>query len=485
MAEHEVNKDETLNTPAPEGGEKKGKSFSLHLSEDRCKLLISGTLPEKGLAQLAADVWTELSQLGRISDETLEKRLPQILQEKIGANTTFSDLVVLESTPPTPPVHGRVEWAKDFFKTGFEMDEETGTVDYRRRAAHRSVGKDELLATVYPPIEGKPGVDVFGKAIKAEKARLARLRKGNNVRYDEDEQKYYAAKNGRIRCVEGTIAVDDVYSISGSVNLETGHIDHPGAVQISQNVETGSIVKASGDIDVQGGIEEAEVICGGNLYVHGGVSGGGRCKITVAGTIHATFIQNADIFAGEDIIVAREIDQAQIKTRGFVRVDSGRIVGGEILALGGIEADQLGSEAFVRTHLIAGKDYQLREKLAPLEQELHKDEEELQRICQRLEPFKARGKNLPPRLRETVTELVTQAHELQTRIAELHDEIEATRQESKERTKKEILARKIIYTDTFLDIPPVHLLLKETVEGPVKAIFKEGKLRLMKTRVRR
>ena len=62
-----------------------------------------------------------------------------------------------------------------FFSRGFEVDPETGALDYRQRTGRSTVEKGELLATIVLGVAGTNGKDVFGEKIVVGKPKSAKL----------------------------------------------------------------------------------------------------------------------------------------------------------------------------------------------------------------------------------------------------------------------------------------------------------------------
>lgn len=474
---------ETLPIP-PETGQPVLEPLSFYIAptSDRMALLLTVNLPAGRLDELLQLARTKLQSMG-IHDGRKLKFAEESIQNAARLQEDLKDVVILEGTPPIPPEDGAIVWAGNFFEEGFVVvDKERDQVDYRLHIANKSVGKGQMLATLSPPREGEPGLDVFGKVVKTRPARPARLRAGKNVDYIEEEDAYYAAIEGRIRFIGGTVHVDDVFTINGSVGLETGNINHPGALIITKDIESDAKVEVEGDIEVYGNVENAVVHSGGGLYVHGGITGGDACRIRISGDLKAKFIQNADIEAEGNISVQREIDKSFVRTRGMLFAGS-RIVGGELQALGGIEADQIGSEGCVRTSLIAGEDYLLARELSRLDEELAQKNETLSKISGRLDPLKNRPVTLSPKLQEVVRLLNDESERLQAAIIRIDEEIAAIRTESKERAKREILAKKIIYPETSYQIMSLTLVVREEISGPVKVALHDGDIHVMETRL--
>ena len=454
-------------------------AFKLLMSGDRMTLYIDCAISRETLEALTSEVCAELGRMGVGADAYLS-RAAERLAEAVDQGPQLEDFVLLEGKHPTPPREGEMVWSDAYFEKGFEVNPKTGVMDYRRPRGRRSVGKDEHLATLHPPMSGEDGRDLMGKAIATGKPRPFRVRAGSNVRFDEVDGKFYSRKDGRIRFVGNVLSVDDVYTVNGSVGLKTGHIKHPGALVVTQNVEAEAEVQVLGDIEVHGYVENAEITTKGRLMVHGGITGGPKCRIRAEGGVHARYIQLADIESNGDIVVEHEIDQSNIKTRGAIIVTHGRIVGGEISALGGIETDQIGSEAFLRTNLTVGEDYTIRQLMDARKSQLDMHRDNLNRISERLAPLKSRGPSLPPKLRELAIGLVEEATKINGAIKQLEEELETIRAESQSQMKKEIIVHKRILPDVFFHIPPLTLLLQNQMDGPVRVKIHDGKLCLIR-----
>ncbi len=466
------------------------ENLELTLTEDRCALLLTGEVPHEALEAVKERITEELQRLG-CKDADMVRQVLAVVEERFSeqANGTiyptisFQHKTLATGTPPTDPEDAVLEWAQDFFRGGFEVDPETDTVNYRERSSHLSVEEEQLLATVYPARPGEPGIDVFGKAIAPQRPKTIRIRKGANVRYEEGAGRYYAAAPGRLRYANNVLAVDNVFTITDSVNLETGNVRHPGAIIVGKNIESDAKVEAAGDIEVNGYVEHAEVTCGGDLIVKGGITGG-RGWIRVAGDVRAKFIQNADISVQGNVLVEREIDQCRIRSRGAVVVARGRIVGGSTKALRGVEADRIGSDGGIITEIVSGEDFELEEKLAALEVRREEHNRMRGKIQEKLEPF-TRIAKIPDNIRGAISALRTQVKELTRQIEAIEAEMEALRAESQELRVLEVIVRRYVASDAVFKMANLALRTREGFPGPVKVGIRDGDIHFMETTVRR
>ena len=448
----------------------KKSDFYLRVTDDKMSVLLDCQVPQDDLDTLLTRLEVELISLD-ITDSPQRAELEQTLRAAIENGSRLKNELLMAGKDPKPPVVGKIEWAHDFFESGFAVDEETGAIDYRQRREKLSVEEGQLLARVTHPIEGQPGTDVYGKPVPSRKAKPAKLNKGMKVRVEKGEEfdSYYSEINGRVRWASNTLAVDDVYHIENNVGLETGHIKHDGAVMIEGDVLVGSHIEASGDIEVQGTVESADIIVGGNLTVHGGITGQGERQIKVGGSLFAKFILEAVIEAGEDIVVEKEIVQATLKARGSLNMPAGRLVGGIAVILGGINVRQAGSDGHVPTVLVAAEDYSIETEMSVRQAKIVSLNKNLEKIHKAVDPLMAREKLLSPQQREAATELLARSAEMEMLIDDLRTEKEDIGEDSLERAQSKICIGARVHPETTLRIKQYHLLVREEVNGPLRA----------------
>lgn len=456
----------------------------VRVTKDRLAVLLDCTVDLDDLDPLLTQIENRLASL-ELADSLSRDELEQRLRQAAENDPNVVQLVLIEGETPLPPKDGVIEWTGDFFRSGFVVDDETGSVDYRRRLEQRSVDGGQLLARVIPPQEGTNGRDVFGKSIPVGKPKQPHVRAGANVRWDAETNSFYADSTGRVRWISNVVSVDSVYSISGSVGLETGDISHPGAVVVGQDIEAGAKVQADGDIDVGGIVESAEIETGGNLTVQGGITGSHGKKIKASGRVHAKYVVETSIEAGGDVGAEREIRHSDVKTLGAVIMPAGRIVGGEVTALGGFDVGEAGSKAMVPTVLIAAVDYRLEAEVGRREKEIQALDKNIKRIRATVGPLMARQKALSNKQREAATELLMRVSQMEGRIGELKQEIEALKAASKALAKPEILIRQKLYPETVLCIGAERLHVRKEFPGPVRAVIgKDRNIELQPTHTR-
>ena len=448
----------------------------VRLATDRLSVAVNGRIREDALETQAELMQAELVRL-KLGDALGLSPLIDWLRIQLADGADLKDAILLQGRAPVPPVDGTIEWRGSFFDTGFSVDEETGAIDYRKRVAECSVKRGQMLAVIIPPKPGEEGLDVYGASVRVDKPRPAKIRAGQNVTEHEHEGTFYAACDGRIRLDVETLSVDDVFCLD-FVGLESGDINHPGALTVEKDIEEGATVKTGGDIEVHQVIESANIDAGGSLTVQGGIATDKGHHVRLGGGMHAKFIHEADIEAVMDICVEHEIVHSIIKTAGALLIPAGRIVGGSILALGGIRVRQTGSPAAVPTELTVGEDFRLAPELAAREQQVAETKEQLLWIKRRLQPFLGRARQLRPNEREAVRLMAQQANAYNEKLAIMQSEMEDLIERSRERGEFSIEVLGIVYPETIFCIRGERLRVKQELVGPLRAVYVEDKIKL-------
>jgi len=469
-------------TPTQEKEQAPADSVQLRVSRDKMVVTLSSPLPSDRHEELESILVPELKRIG-VLEETAHRQALHAFREATEKGEPLTDVPILKGTPPIPGADAKLSWTGDFFAKGFVIDQETGAIDFRERLAEDTVQKGDHLADYQPPTVGKDGITVFGQRVSAANGQAIKIKAGTGVRVEGD--KYFADADGRIRFANDVLTVDHVLAIEGSVGLETGNINHPGALVVKQNIEAETKVVATGSIEVAGYVEGADIVAGGDLIVKGGIIGEPGRKIRAKGEVHARFLKNADIEAHGDVVAVNGIEQCTVKTRGAILVPQGRIVGGKVSALMGIDAGDIGSEACVKTIVATGEDYLLSQLLEECHVELSTLKTNLAKVEAAIAPHIKDEDALSPGARKKYDLLKKQALEMYRRIDSLETDLETLPEESRTKAKYEILVRKRLFPATSATIGRVTKLINEEAAGPVAIAIMRGDVRVVTKTLRK
>ncbi len=366
--------------------------FEVRLSGDKLSLLVTVPDPHKSLPGSAARLALDLPPL-ELAEEIGEDILAELLAQACEPGQHLLDFPLLTGQMPKPPRDGEIQWQDDFFATGFALDEENDRLDYWQRAEKRAVEAEQLLAVVLLPQDGKPGITLQGNEVPVPKPKNARLRAGKGVRATEQEDciLVHAAVSGRINHKDGTVTVDDVYTVRGDVCLETGNIHHTGALVVQGDVKEGACIDCEGDVYIKGMVEPCTIACGSNLTVGGGIVGDEEHRIDVVGTVQARYLNDVILRSGGDVMITSQIDHSSVETLGQVLVPKGRIAGGTTVAYKGMRIGHAGSAGATGTLLMAGVDWRLIEKQRDRKAKMVQLQEIREELTRRIDHTVAQG----------------------------------------------------------------------------------------------
>lgn len=204
------------------------------------------------------------------------------------------------------PLKGEDGWYEYFFRTDVQKKPkvmEDGSADYKDIEWFEVVKEGQKIAYYHEAKEGTNGYDVLGNVIKGRKGAEKRVLRGKGFRLEEDKKTYTALYNGMIRLEDEELSVVNHVELD-EINMTTGNIFFDGSIHIRGNVSSGMMVKATGDIVIDGNIEAATIETEGSVMLRKGMnsSGNGRVK------------------AGKDV-VSRFFDATTVEADGNIQVD--------------------------------------------------------------------------------------------------------------------------------------------------------------------
>ncbi|MBX7255031.1 MAG: FapA family protein [Candidatus Hydrogenedentes bacterium] len=448
-------------------------AFDIRVSDDRMAVLLVCGTPIKESEALTASVLQRLEKMGLCDLPSM-----QCLKAKIDAAIVSDSLAqgveIVAGKKPIPPQDGKIVWSGSFFDEGFVIDQGTGAVDYWTHKAHPGVQSGQLLATIVPPVEGEEGTDVFGKKVSCGKAHPAKIRGGAGVLHSEPEGEFRAARDGRVRFKNNILTVDEIYTITGSVGIETGHVDHPGMLVIEKDVEVGAKVRATGDIHIRGFVENADIESGGNVEVGVGITGKGSSPIRVAGNLKSRYLIEAVVEAQGDVVVEREIVQSRIASNGSVLLPKGRIVGGRVGARRTLEVRQAGSEALVPTVLRAGMTEEMSRMVHEKMERIAELTANVDKIDRVVAPILDKLDALPEEKQAIVRQLIANMEACKEERQALESEVESMHAGP----RPEVIIREVVYPETTIWVGNSKLLIHEVISQPIRATAIKGNVRL-------
>ena len=175
---------------------------------------------------------------------------------------------VAQGKPPVKPVDGTAEIVFDTSQMG------TGKEKVPRPGAG-FVKKGDILARIFPPKEGKAGMDVCGFKITPTEGRVANLAHGNGVMKKGDL--FFADVDGtpilfkgRTLFVTPTDISYPIHHLSGNVSEDLGDKYLHSDLKVEGDIGPGARVRCH-DIVVSGDVR-GRIEASGKIQIHGGVT---------------------------------------------------------------------------------------------------------------------------------------------------------------------------------------------------------------------
>lgn len=265
-----------------------------------------------------------------------------------------TDIMVARGKKPVMGQDARIEYSFNTDRHKRPAHREDGRVDYFNLTTINQCRKGQVLARIIPEQPGEAGFDVYGKAMKPKDVKKETLKFGKNIELSADKLSIISQVDGHVSILDGKVVVSSVYQVKG-VNVSTGNISYDGSIEIAGNVDANFEVKAGGNVVVNGLVEGATIIAGGNIIIAKGMNGMGKGYLRAKGDVIVKFLENARIVAG-GYVETEAILHCTVSSGSDVKVDGRRgiILGGRVQAANSITAKAVGASMSTATMLEVG-----------------------------------------------------------------------------------------------------------------------------------
>ncbi|MBX3376600.1 MAG: DUF342 domain-containing protein [Phycisphaeraceae bacterium] len=262
-----------------------------------------------------------------------------------------------------------------------------------------------------------------------------------------------------------------VHTVKGDL---AATLESAGDVRIGGSVCAGVSVRAGGSLHIGGTIESATVAAGGELIAEGGIVGRGKGRYTAGGSLAARSILAAHVEAGGDVTASVEIANSRLIIAGALLCETGHLYGGHATVNGGLRCGTLGSPGESETIVEVGIDETLRRLSAQHAAAIEANQNRIKRVRSQVEPLLAQQRALTAKQKETATELLYEAGELEERTLSLIRQLRDTVAASLAKAKLEVTVALTIHPGVLLRFPGFEARFDRAVKGPIR-IFKDGK----------
>ncbi len=358
------------------------ENAKLTISTDRMTAYLSLSPWAEGSAPEKQDLISFLNE-NEITTGIRAGSIEKMLKEKI----FHKNVLIARGREKQDGDDGWLEYMVDVSERGAKPKIlEDGTVDYRSIGELEVVEAGTVIAIYHPATSGVDGITVYGEESKARPGRQLPKMAGDGFTISEDGTTYVSTIRGRVCLKNKKLSVSKVYEVLGDVDYLTGNIDFNGDIIIHGAVAAGMRVRALGSLNINGHVEAAELIAGGDIVLKAGMQGAGTGSIYSGGNVEGRFFEQAKISALGSV-VANSMLNCTVDAGDSIRVNGrfGAIIGGTVHALNMISATMYGNMSNVKTDVSVGVDPSITTELSKMHSELRVMEKDCKKLTDAIE----------------------------------------------------------------------------------------------------
>lgn len=300
----------------------------------------------------------------------LEKGVEEILS---GKNNRKPVLIARGQIPRK----GADGWYECYFRTMINKRPKImkdGSADYKNVEWFETVKAGQKLAYYHRAEPGTDGYTVSGKVLPAQRGMEKGILVGKGFEMQADRKTYISTVDGMVKMNDTTLEVSRHLEVE-DVTLATGNINFDGSLHIKGNVENGTEIRVSEDLEIDGNVGAATIICGGSILLKKGMNSSGNGFIQAKKNIVSRFFESVRVEAEEDIQVNKCLN-SQLYAGGMI-ISSSTIAGGVASAEKGFRITNAGNSIGLHTALKVGYNEQIQEKIHNLNSAIWEAEQEL------------------------------------------------------------------------------------------------------------
>ncbi|MDT8716686.1 DUF342 domain-containing protein [Clostridium sp. 19966] len=186
--------------------------------------------------------------------------------EKCIEASTDEPILVAEGVYAKPSINDTIIYKFDGGNKKNFVDDGS-RIDYKNLNIINSVRKGEVLAELITGEDGTNGINIHGRQLKTSQRKILELRAGTGCTVEEN--KVISSIEGNPCIKNNVICVNEIYEVSGDVDIKSGNINFIGDVKINGNVSEGMNVKSQSSIYVERDVQKAKIVGQGSVIIKG------------------------------------------------------------------------------------------------------------------------------------------------------------------------------------------------------------------------
>jgi uncharacterized protein (DUF342 family) len=355
-------------------------------------------------------------------------------------------------------------------------ENETCFLSLRELHLFDNVRSGNVVARLYPPKQGKPGVDVMGKSIAPKPGQPLKLQLDKTLSQKPQAEgsltfdAITAHLDGYLVEEGGKLFVKEELAIAGNIDFHVGNLDFIGQLTVKGDVLPGFTVSAIKGVTILGSVQGGSVSSSkGNVSVKGFVFGGEKGRILCAGDFQCTTARQAHVEALGNITILKEAYDCVLRSQKSVLAESGRIIGGKTFAVCGAQALQIGNEAGHSTSIDLCSDVEMTTEYASLVIAIESHRQTKKLLELHLGPYatnQSRLRLLPPDYRAKLEKLLTKKAQVEGSLIALLAKQSQLLSKSHSNADLRVNYTKVLYQGVVLHAGGESFEAKDTLSGP-------------------
>ena len=386
---------------------------------------------------LEREDFTKMFEALELSGTVNEENIT-VLCDAVGSGENVDNVLLIEGKYPVKGENQHIKFhVKPSSREPRQIEEYDERKDYHNLNLFENVGKNQLIAEVFPASDGVSGRTVTGAVVPAIRglAFKRECRAGDSVITDDSGYKFFSKISGRVVYDQGkrVISVTDLYEIHGNVDYTTGNIDFVGEVIVHGDVTDTYNIRALKGVRVDGHVGNCIIDSDSDITI-GGMDGGDIGFIRCGGNLKMKYVHGTTVECEGSIEITHESVHSKLQSIKAVIMPAGSIIGGEVIALTGVEANEIGSDAHIRTCVAAGISYIIKRRIADIRERLSGINAEIDRLNAKIDPFVTNPRNLMAlntQGREKIKEMAVELKKFIADKKDLEDELQKISQSSR------------------------------------------------------
>jgi uncharacterized protein len=450
----------------------------LRVSGDKLRACLSVHPPSESGRMLSMEIVEKMLSDHGIVQGIDRNAIERVLEKARTGDMPVHNAVIAIGMAPDRGVDAQIKLKFQTEKKVGTIDPQSGVIDYKDRQTLQTVKVGDVLAVKVPLTLGKEGIDVYGEIIPAGSGCDKILTPVNNVEVSDDGLIFTSSIDGVVTLTQDNkLEVLKQLDVPSDVDYSTGNLSMQGELDIKGWIRSGFKVNATGEIRVSGGVEDAKVESGADIYIKGGIIGSGEGSVRAGGNLTVRFLENAAVHAEGNIFVRDDIVRSNVSANGSISATGGkgRIRGGVVVAGKNIEMYEIGSPTGVLTYVSVGVASKLQEDMVNISNKLseyRKNRSKMDLILNKYEELD-KGKQIQKEIQLKIRLLTKQRRDL---IIE-EERIEKEREKMAQKlslAEDELLAVKVkeaVYSGTTVVVNGYAYKVNDDIKGKVAFIF--------------